>query len=96
MGGANLVMILIMFVIFYFLLIRPAQKRERERKALLAGIKKGDLVVTNGGLLGRVTGLTDAVITLEVAEKIRLRVLRTHIAGLQGTAIQAPSADQPT
>lgn len=90
MAGANLVMILLMFVIFYFLLIRPSQKRERERREMLAGLKKGDLVVTNGGLLGRISGITDQIVTLEVAEKIRMRVLRSHVAGRQGAEITPP------
>lgn len=91
---AQIFMLIAMFGVFYFLIIRPAQKRERERKEMLSNLKKGDLVVTTGGLLGRVSGMTDQVVTIEVAEKIRLRILRTHIAGKQGQELPAPQ-EQP-
>ncbi|MEK6609220.1 MAG: preprotein translocase subunit YajC [Myxococcota bacterium] len=90
-GYTQLIPILLMVAVFYFLMMRPAQKRERERKEMLAAIKKGDLVVTSGGLLGKVSGLSDQIVTIEVAEKIRLRVMRSHIAGKQGTEIAAPA-----
>jgi preprotein translocase subunit YajC len=92
-GGADntlmafLPMVLI-FGVFYFLMIRPQQKKAKEHKALLDNLKKGDAVLTNGGLYGKVTGLTESVVTLEIAEKVRVRVSRGHIAGL------APSASE--
>jgi preprotein translocase subunit YajC len=73
--------ILIMFGIFYFLLIRPQQKKQRELADWLKSLKKGDEVVTTGGLVGKISGLTDQLVTLELQEKVRVRVLRTHIAG---------------
>lgn len=94
-GGADntlmafLPMILI-FGVFYFLMIRPQQKKAKEHKALLDNLKKGDAVITNGGLYGKVTGLTDTVVTLEIAEKVRVRVSRGHIAGL---AVSTPEQD---
>ena len=87
---AQLVPILLMFVVFYFLLIRPQQKKAREHQDMLANLKRGDEIVTSGGMLGKITGLDDRMVTLEVAEKIRLRVLRSHIAGKQGT----PAAEE--
>ena len=93
-GGVQMLMIMLMLGVFYFILIRPAQKRERQRKQMLDSIKKGDLIVTTGGLLGRVSGLTDQVVTLDVAEKIRLRVLRSHVAGKQGADIPPPQESQ--
>lgn len=83
-GMAQLLPILLMFVVFYFLLIRPQQKKAREHQNMLANLKRGDQIVTTGGLIGKITGLTDRTVTLEVAEKIRLRILRSHIAGKQG------------
>ena len=71
-----------MFVIFYFLLIRPQQKRAKEHREMLQNLKKGDFVVTNGGLYGRVIGLTDQVVTLEVAENLKVKVARSYVAGL--------------
>jgi preprotein translocase subunit YajC len=71
--------LILMFVIFYFLLIRPQQKKQKEHKNLLANLKRGDEVVTVGGLMGRITALTDRVVTLEIADKVRVRVLRSQI-----------------
>jgi len=73
-------MILIVAV-FYFVLIRPQQRRAREHREMLQNLKKGDAIITNGGLVGKISGLTDQEVTLEVAEKIRVRVMRSHIAG---------------
>ncbi len=77
--GAMLPLIL-MFVIFYFLLIRPQQKKAKSQRQWLTAIKKGDRVVTNGGLHGLVTGLTDTVVTLEIAPKIRVKVSRSALS----------------
>ena len=60
------------FAIFYFLLIRPQQKQKREREAMLGAIKKGDRVVTSSGLHGTVVGLSDQMVTLKVADQVRL------------------------
>jgi preprotein translocase subunit YajC len=79
--GAFLPLIL-MFAIFYFLLIRPQQKKAKQHKLLLADLKKGDRVVSSGGLHGVVTGLTDDVVTMEVAPKVRVKVSRGSIAGI--------------
>jgi preprotein translocase subunit YajC len=79
--GAFLPLIL-MFAIFYFLLIRPQQKKAKQHKLLLASIKKGDRVISSGGLHGVVTGLTDDVVTMEIAPKIRVKVSRGSIAGV--------------
>jgi preprotein translocase subunit YajC len=71
------------FVIFYFLLIRPQQKRQREQEAMVKAVAKGDDIVTTGGLHGRVTGVTDDVLTLEIAnikgERVRVKVDRSKV-----------------
>ena len=72
------------FLIFYFLLIRPQQKRAKEHRAFLESLKRGDEVVTTGGLIGKITGLTDDVVTLEVADNVRVKVARNAIAGRPG------------
>jgi len=78
-----LVPMLLIFVIFYFLLIRPQQRKQREQESLLKGIEKGDDVVTAGGLHGKVIGVTDDVLTLDVGafpgEKVRVKVSRSKI-----------------
>ena len=81
-GLAAFAPLILMVVIFYFLLIRPQQKRQKEHRMMLANLKKGDVVVTQGGLQGRITGLTDSVVTLEIADKVRVKVQRGYIAGL--------------
>jgi preprotein translocase subunit YajC len=72
--------LILLFAVFYFLLIRPQQKRAKQHKAFMEGLKKGDTVVTSGGLYGKITGITDDAITLEIAEKVRVRVTKSSIA----------------
>jgi preprotein translocase subunit YajC len=73
--------LIIIFGIFYFLLIRPQQKKARELKAFLDSLKRGDEVITQGGIYGRIEKLTDDVVTLQVADKVSIRVARSQIAG---------------
>ena len=87
-------MLVLMFVIFYFLLIRPQQKKAKAHKAMLANIHKGDKILTNGGVYGRVTGLDDQTLTLEIAPQVRIKVSRGHIAGVVGAG-GAPPAPAP-
>lgn len=87
-GLGAFVPLILMFAIFYFLLIRPQQKKAKHHKQLLASIKKGDRVVSSGGLHGVVTGITDEVVTMEIAPKIRVKVSRNSIAGVTGKASQ--------
>ena len=72
--------LILMFAIFYFLLIRPQQKKAKAHKQLLGALKKGDRVVSSGGLHGVVTGLTDDMVTMEIAPKIRVKVSRGSIS----------------
>jgi len=81
-GFGAMVPLILMFAIFYFLLIRPQQKKQKAHRQLLGDLKKGDRVITSGGLYGRITGLTDTVVTLEISEKVRVKVGRGNIAGL--------------
>lgn len=76
-----ILMMLLMFAVFYFILIRPQVKKQREHQALLNKLDKGDMVVTRGGLVGKIAGVTDTVLTIELQEKVRVRVLRSHIDG---------------
>jgi preprotein translocase subunit YajC len=70
---------LLMFGVFWFILIRPQMKRQKEHQEMLAALKKGDLVVTRGGLVGKISGLSDNMVTLEIQEKVRVRVLRAYV-----------------
>ena len=74
------------FVIFYFLLIAPMRKKQKKTQEMLAKLKKGDEVVTGGGLFGRITALDDerGVVILQIADNTKVKVLRSAIAGLAG------------
>jgi preprotein translocase subunit YajC len=85
-------MLFSMFAVMYFLLIRPQQKKQKEHREMLNNLKKGDRIITSGGLHGRITGITDATLTLEIADKVRVKVSRGHVAGLaQATSQVAES-----
>lgn len=75
-GGSatsSLIMMALFAVVFYFLLIRPQSKRQKEHKSMLESIQKGDEVVTNGGILGKVTKMTDSFIVLTVASGVEMK-----------------------
>lgn len=78
---AQFVPLILIFVVFYFLLIRPQQKKAKEHQNYLANLKKGDKVITGGGIHGQISSLTDTVVTLEIAENVRIKVNRGAIAG---------------
>src|SRR5689334_24906706 len=82
--GAGLQMLLLplMLVVFYFLLIRPQQKRAKEHQNMLSKIGAGDEVVTNGGILGRVIEVGDGFITVEIADGVRVKVQKSQISQL--------------
>jgi preprotein translocase subunit YajC len=84
----------IIFVIFYFLLIRPQQKKQKELQTMLGNLAYGDMVMTTGGIHGKITGLADAVVTLEIADKVRIKVARSAIGAIiqkSGSAAPATS-----
>ncbi|HEU5359686.1 MAG TPA: preprotein translocase subunit YajC [Candidatus Deferrimicrobiaceae bacterium] len=80
-GFAPLIPLLLMFVVFYFILIRPQQKQAKKHQDFVKNLKMGDRVVTSGGLHGTVAGLTDTTVTLEIADKVRVKVTRSAIGG---------------
>ena len=74
---ANIAPLILIFVVFYFLLIRPQQRRAREHREMLASVRRGDQVITGGGFLGKVTKvLNDSEIEIELAEGVRVRALK--------------------
>jgi preprotein translocase subunit YajC len=77
LGG--LPFLLVMFVLMYFLLIRPQQKRAKDHKNLLTELKKGDEVVTNGGLIGKITSIDDSFAVLEVSKGVAVKVQKQGI-----------------
>ncbi|NNF99757.1 MAG: preprotein translocase subunit YajC [Desulfobacteraceae bacterium] len=90
-GFASFIPIILMFVIFYFLLIRPQQKKAKEHREMVSALKKGDRVVTSGGLHGRITGVSDNTLTVEIAEKVRVKISRANVSALAQPA-QTPAA----
>ncbi len=81
-GIAALIPLILIFVIFYFLLIRPQQKRMKEHKRLLESLKRGDRVLTAGGLYGTIVDIEGNTVTLELADRVRVKVNRNYIAGV--------------
>ena len=82
MGGFGLLMPIALIAIMYFLMIRPQMKRQKEHKAMLEKIKRGDEVLTNGGIAGTVTDIGDNFITLEVADNVRIRVQKGAVGNV--------------
>lgn len=81
-GVAALIPLILIFVIFYLLLIRPQQKRVKEHRRLLESLKRGDRVLTAGGLYGTIVDIEGNTVTLELADKVRVKVNRNYIAGI--------------
>lgn len=75
----------LMFALFYFLMIRPQQKRQRETDQMLKALKRGDQVRTSGGIRGEIVDLTDTEVTLLIADKVKINLLRSHVAGKAAT-----------
>jgi preprotein translocase subunit YajC len=78
----------------YFFTIRPEQKRRKEQDSWTKSLKKGDEVVTTGGVIGRISGLTDTTVVLEVQEKVRIKVLRSAVTG-KAPGASAAAASEP-
>jgi len=95
-GGAfdviSLLPIILIFVVFYFLLIRPQQKKMKEHKALIASVRRGDRVVTGGGIYGLVTKVRDNEIEVEIADGVRVKVLKSTIADIPSRTGTAPAS----
>jgi preprotein translocase subunit YajC len=85
-GGANpfsmLLPIVGMLAIFYFLLIRPQQKRQKEMQKMIEALRKGDKVVTASGIVGTVAGLRDDMIVLQIADNVKIEMLKSAVTGV--------------
>ncbi|QDE69655.1 MULTISPECIES: preprotein translocase subunit YajC [Myxococcus] len=95
-GGGNplgtLGFLVILVGIMYFVMIRPQQKQLKEHRALLSALKKGDEVVTSGGILGKIHLVDERTVTLEVSSGVRIRVLKTAISAKGAVAEGTPAA----
>jgi preprotein translocase subunit YajC len=95
-GLVGLLPLVLMFAIFYFLLIRPQQKKAKAHKDLLNNLKRGDSVITTGGMYGRIAEIKDNAIILEIGEKekIQIKLAKGFIHGLGGSGQEAPPPPQ--
>jgi len=78
-GIESMILILVMFGVLYFLMIRPQMKRAKEQKAMIEALQKGDEVIAAGGLVGRITKLTEGYVTLEIANNVEVQVQRPAV-----------------
>ena len=86
-GGSNLltfVPLILIFAIFYFLVIMPSRKRQKELGATIEALTKGDKVVTTGGIFGEVVSVDKATLVMKISENVKVKVSKTAITGLQG------------
>lgn len=95
-GFSMLVPLLLMFAVFYFLLIRPQQKKQRTHQDMLKSLKVGDRIITTGGLVGTIVDGGEHTIKLEIADKVRVEVGRTYIAGRIGPRDSREAQGIPT
>ena len=80
---AGFIPLIVIFAIFYFLLIRPQQKQLKAQRGMLDSLKVGDNVVTSGGLHGKIAGLTETIVTLEIAKDVKVKVERSSISAVR-------------
>jgi preprotein translocase subunit YajC len=98
----SLLPLILIFAVFYFLLIRPQQRKVKEHRALIESLKRGDQVLTSGGILGKITKVEDATVTVEIAKDVQVQVQRSTIADVvnkpkPGTATpSSPAANTNT
>ncbi len=93
---AGFIPIILIFVVFYFLLIRPQQKRAKQHREMIQNLQKGDEIITSGGLYGKIVGITDEFLTLEVAENVKVKVARTYVStklNQQGSTAKNPTKE---
>ena len=81
-GLMSFLPLIVIFAVFYFMLIRPQMKRSKEHRQLVSQLGKGDEVVTNGGLLGRITDVSESFITLEIADNVQIKLQRQAVTNI--------------
>ena len=91
-GLEQMFLIIPIIAVFYFFMIRPQQKKAKDHRALIAGVRRGDRVVTGGGLIGQITKvISDGEVQVEIAEGVRVRVVRSQIAEVLSKTTAADS-----
>lgn len=94
-GPEQLILMLGMLVLFYFLLIRPQQKRMKAHKAMVEGLKRGDSVITSSGIYGRIQAIEGNVLTVEIAKGTNIRILKSYVGGVANEQTEAELAKGP-
>ena len=89
----NLAPIALVFVVFYFLLIRPQQQRLKAHQAMIAAVARGDTVVTSGGIVGKVTKVDETEVSVEIAQNVVIKVIKQTLQEVRGKTIPAPAND---
>ena len=91
-GFLGFMPLLLIFVIIYFLIFRPQQKQQKQHREMIRNLKKGDRIITGGGLHGRITGMDDTTLTVEIADKVRVKINRGNVASIvqPGSKEQTP------
>jgi len=96
-AGSAIMQQLLLFVplilIFYFLIIRPQSQQRKQHQAMIDAVRRGDTVVTSGGLIGKVTKVADQELTVELAEGVRVRIIRRMVADVRGKGQLVPAND---
>jgi preprotein translocase subunit YajC len=85
----------LIFGVFYFLMIRPQKKKMEQEKSMLVALGKGDEIFTKSGVLGIITGITEKIVTLEIDQGVKLKVLRNQIGGLSKTLFEKKNDIKP-
>jgi preprotein translocase subunit YajC len=93
-GSGQLLLLPLMFVVFYFLLIRPQQKQQKQHEELLKSLKAGDKVRTSSGIRGEIARIGESDVDLIIADRVKINVLRSHIAGLDAPPPDKAAADK--
>ncbi len=93
-GFSGFIPIILMFVIFYFLLIRPQQKKTKDHREMVNRLRKGDRIITSGGLHGRITGVSDSTATVEIADKVRVKISRSNVSQVTQPSSPAKSTKE--
>ena len=89
-GFTGFIPLILMFVIFYFLLIRPQQKKTKQHREMVSNLHKGDRIITSGGIHGRITGLDETILTVEISDRVRVKVARGNVGTKIESATQSP------
>jgi preprotein translocase subunit YajC len=87
--GSPFILLIAMLLLMYALIIRPQQRQQKEHKQMVSAVERGDMVVTTGGIHGKVTGVADDILTVEIADRVRVKVNRSAVASRASTENKA-------